>query len=173
MSEAEKRGRPIRAYLALGSNLGDRAAHLRAGLAGLGAEPEVEVVRVSRFYETPPWGPVPQGAYLNACAEIATTLPPRGLLDLCLAVERAGGRERNVRWGPRTLDIDILTYGNLTVDEPDLKIPHPRMIERAFVLVPLAEIAPALTVGGMAIGEALGRLDASGIVVWPAGDRAP
>ena len=159
-------GRFVRAYLALGSNLGDRAARLRAGIDGLAADPGVRMVNVSPFYETPPWGPIPQGAYLNACAEIETNLPPRALLDLCLAVERVEGRERLERWGPRTLDIDILTYGEEEIDEPDLKVPHPRMAERAFVLVPLAAIAPALTLGGRPIAEILAGLDTSGIVRW-------
>ncbi len=157
-----------RAYLALGSNLGDRAGYLRAGLAALEADPAVKIMRVSRFYETPPWGPIPQGPYLNACAEIETTRAPRRLLKLCLDIERASGRERIVRWGPRTLDVDILTYGDLTVDEPDLRIPHPRMMERAFVLVPLVEIAPALEVGGVPVATALARLDVSDIVLWRA-----
>ena len=97
---------------------------------------------------------------------VETSLPPRALLDLCLAVERAEGRERLERWGPRTLDIDILTYGEAAIDEPDLKVPHPRMAERAFVLVPLAAIAPALTLGGRPIAEILAGLDTSGIVLW-------
>jgi 2-amino-4-hydroxy-6-hydroxymethyldihydropteridine diphosphokinase len=157
---------PVRAYLALGSNLGDRAAHLRAGIDGLATEPKVRVVSVSPFYETPPWGPIPQGPYLNACTEVETSLPPRALLGLCLALERAEGRERLERWGPRTLDIDILTYGDAAIDEPDLTVPHPRMAERAFVLVPLAALAPALTLGGRPIAEILAALHTSGIVRW-------
>jgi 2-amino-4-hydroxy-6-hydroxymethyldihydropteridine diphosphokinase len=158
--------RPVTAYLALGSNLGDRAAHIRSGTAALAAHPAVELLAVSRLYETPPWGPVPQGPYLNACAAVATTLAPRALLDLCLAIERRAGRERTLRWGPRTLDLDILLYGDAAVDEPDLRIPHPRMMERAFVLVPLADLAPDLVVADTSIRDALARLDRSGIEEW-------
>jgi 2-amino-4-hydroxy-6-hydroxymethyldihydropteridine diphosphokinase len=157
---------PATAYLALGSNLGDRAAHIRSALAALATHPAVELLGASPLYETPPWGPVPQGPYLNACAVVATTLSPRALLDLCLAVERRAGRERTLRWGPRTLDLDILLYGDATIDEPDLRIPHPRMMERAFVLVPLADLAPDLIVAGTPIRDALARLDRSGIEKW-------
>jgi len=157
---------PVTAYLALGSNLGDRAAHIRSALAALATHPAVDLLAASPLYETPPWGPVPQGPYLNACAAIATTLSPRALLDLCLAIEREAGRERIVRWGPRTLDLDILLYGDATVDEPDLRIPHPRMMERAFVLVPLAGLAPDLVVSGMPIRDTLAGLDRSGIAEW-------
>ena len=115
---------------------------------------------------TPPWGPVPQGPYLNACAEVETSLPPRALLGLSLAVERAEGSRAPRALGPRTLDIDILTYGDAAIAEPDLTVPHPRMAERAFVLVPLAAIAPALTLGCRPIAEILAGLDTSGIVLW-------
>jgi 2-amino-4-hydroxy-6-hydroxymethyldihydropteridine diphosphokinase len=155
------------ACLAFGSNLGDRERHIRQALAALAASPAVTVLRVSRLYETPPWGPVAQGPYLNACAAVSTTLSPRALLDLCLAVERASGRERLVRWGPRTLDIDVLTYGDMKLAEPDLVIPHPRMMERAFVLVPLIDVAPGLVVNGEPVAAALARLDRSEIVEWP------
>jgi 2-amino-4-hydroxy-6-hydroxymethyldihydropteridine diphosphokinase len=154
------------ACLAFGSNLGDRERHIHQALAALAAGPAVTVLRVSRLYETPPWGPVAQGRYLNACAAVSTTLSPRALLDLCLAVERAGGRERLVRWGPRTLDIDVLTYGDVKLAEPDLVIPHPRMMERAFVLVPLIDVAPGLVVNGEPVAAALARLDRSDIVEW-------
>lgn len=146
------------AYLGLGGNLGDREALLKVAIADLRAAPGVRVLRVSSLYETPPWGPVPQGPYLNACAAIETSLAPRALLDLCLAIERMHGRERLVRWGPRTLDIDLLTYGDATIDEPGLIVPHPRMSERAFVLVPLAEIAPDIEIDGLPIGERIAAL---------------
>jgi 2-amino-4-hydroxy-6-hydroxymethyldihydropteridine diphosphokinase len=151
------------AYLGLGSNLGDRAATLRAAIAALEASPGIRVTRISSLYETPPWGPVPQGPYLNACIGVETTLSPRQLLDLGLAIERDHGRERAVRWGPRTLDIDLLLFGDTSLDEDGLIVPHPRMAERAFVLVPLAEIAPELTVGGEAIANHLVGLDVSDI----------
>lgn len=151
------------AFLGLGSNLGDRAATLRAAISALDTAPGVRVTRVSSLYETPPWGPVPQGPYLNACIGVETRLSPRALLELGLAIERDHGRERAIRWGPRTLDIDLLLYGSDHVDEDGLIVPHPRMAERAFVLVPLAEIAPELEIGGRPITALLNGLDASEI----------
>lgn len=147
------------AFLGLGSNLGDRAAMLRAAVTALDATHGVRVTRISSLYETPPWGPVPQGPYLNACIAIETSLSPREVLDLGLAIERDHGRERAVRWGPRTLDIDLLLYGNEAIDEDGLIVPHPRMAERAFVLVPLAEIAPELVVAGRAIPDILTEIE--------------
>jgi 2-amino-4-hydroxy-6-hydroxymethyldihydropteridine diphosphokinase len=131
----------VSAYLALGSNLGDRLETLRRAVRLLHARPGVEVVRSSRVYETEPAGP-PQPTYLNAVLEVRTELEPRELLEACLAVERELGRARAERWGPRTLDVDVLTYDDLEVDEPDLVVPHPRMHERGFVLVPLRELDP-------------------------------
>jgi 2-amino-4-hydroxy-6-hydroxymethyldihydropteridine diphosphokinase len=151
------------AFLGLGSNLGDRAAMLRAAITALDAAPGVRVTRISSLYETPPWGPVPQGPYLNACIGVETSLAPRALLELGLAIERDHGRERAIPWGPRTLDIDLLLYGADEVDEDGLIVPHPRMAERAFVLVPLAEIAPELQIGGRPLPELLDGLDVSEI----------
>jgi 2-amino-4-hydroxy-6-hydroxymethyldihydropteridine diphosphokinase len=131
----------VSAYLALGSNLGDRLETLWRAVGLLEATEGIEVVRSSRVFETDPVGP-PQPAYLNAVLEVRTELEPRALLDACLAVETALGRVRAERWGPRTLDVDVLTYDARTVDEPDLTIPHPRMHERAFVLIPLRELDP-------------------------------
>lgn len=128
-----------RAYLALGSNLGDRLSTLQRAVGLLDEISAVRVVRSSRVFETAPLGP-PQPDFLNAVVEVETSLAPRALLEACLGVERALGRERAERWGPRTLDVDVLTYDDVEVDEPDLQIPHPRMHERAFVVVPLAEL---------------------------------
>jgi 2-amino-4-hydroxy-6-hydroxymethyldihydropteridine diphosphokinase len=127
------------AYLALGSNLGDRLATLQRAVDLLQGVDGIHVLRSSRVFETAPVGP-PQPDYLNAVVGIETSLEPQGLLDACRAVERELGRERGERWGPRTIDVDVLTYDDREVDEPDLRIPHPRMHERAFVLVPLGEL---------------------------------
>jgi len=130
----------VAAYLALGANLGDRLANLQAAVDALDEIPGVRVVRSSRVYETAPVGGPEQPEYLNAVVEVRTELPPRGLLAACLAVEDDMGRVRTERWGPRPIDVDVLTYGTEAVDEPDLVVPHPRMHERGFVLAPLAEL---------------------------------
>ena len=141
------------AFLALGSNLGDRLETLQRAVELLDAREGIRVVRSSRVYETAPVGP-PQPAYLNAVIEIETDLDPRALLDACLGVEAELGRERLERWGPRTLDVDVLTYDRIEVREPDLEIPHPRMHERGFVLVPLGELTPdPMLPGDRTIGE--------------------
>jgi len=134
----------MRCFVALGSNLGDREETLRRALARLVATPGVELVAVSRLFETAPVGP-PQPAYLNAVAELETTLSARALLARLLAIEEEAGRMRGgERFGPRTLDLDLLLFGAETIDEPGLVVPHPRLAERAFVLEPLAELAGEL-----------------------------
>ncbi len=130
------------AYIGLGANLGDRERTLRKAIAMLDAHEGVEVTNVSPFHETEPVGGPPQGDYLNAAAEVRTRLSARDLLETLLDVEAAFGRERTVRWGPRTLDLDLLLYDDAVIDEPDLRVPHPRMHLRRFVLEPLCEIAP-------------------------------
>jgi len=132
------------AFLGLGSNIGDRKANLARAVAMLAAHPQIEVVKVSGARETAPVGYAEQPDFLNAVARVETTLRPRELLDAILAIEAEMGRERTIRWGPRVIDIDILLYDSEQVDEPGLQIPHPRMMERQFVLEPLAEIAPDL-----------------------------
>jgi len=127
------------AYLGLGSNLGDRLEHLREAVRLLDVEPAVEVVRSSRVYETKPVGP-PQPVYLNAVVEVRAKGTARDLLEACRRVEDALGRVRAERWGPRTIDVDVLTFDEETIDEPDLVVPHPRMHERGFVLFPLGEL---------------------------------
>jgi 2-amino-4-hydroxy-6-hydroxymethyldihydropteridine diphosphokinase len=132
-----------RAFIGLGSNLGDRRALLRAAVEGLRAAGDV--VAVSPVYETEPvGGPTGQGSYLNAVAELSTADTPRRLLERCHALEGAAGRVRAERWGPRTLDADLLYVEGCEVDEPDLTVPHPRLWERRFVLAPLADLAPDL-----------------------------
>jgi 2-amino-4-hydroxy-6-hydroxymethyldihydropteridine diphosphokinase len=139
---------PVRAFLGLGSNLDERLENLRRAVVLLGRSDGVRVLRSSRVYETAPVGP-PQPDYLNAVLEIETTLSPHGLLEACMAVEQTMGRVRAERWGPRIIDVDVLTYDERTVDDPDLTVPHPRMHERAFVLVPLLELTddPPLPAG--------------------------
>lgn len=134
----------IRVYLGLGANLGDSLANLQKAVAGLGQEPRVEVQAVSSVYSTAPVGGPAQPDYLNAVVAIDTDLNPEEVLALAHALEANAQRERTVHWGPRTLDIDVLLYGAETIVEPDLIIPHPRMWERGFVVIPLAEIAPEL-----------------------------
>lgn len=133
-----------RAYVALGSNLGNREAMLRLAAAALAATPGVRVLAGSRIYETDPVGPGPQGPYLNAVLELETRLPPRELLERLLAIEADAGRVRDGGSDrPRTLDLDLLLYGDVSLREPGLTLPHPRLLERPFVLEPLADLAPA------------------------------
>ncbi len=131
-----------RAFVGLGSNVGDRRGFLRAAVQGLRAKGDV--VAVSPLYASDPVGGPPQGPYLNVVVELATRDGPRRLLERCRALEEAAGRVRTVRWGPRTLDADVLWVEGCTVDEPDLTVPHPRLWERRFVVQPLADLAPDL-----------------------------
>jgi 2-amino-4-hydroxy-6-hydroxymethyldihydropteridine diphosphokinase len=133
-------------YVALGSNMGDRAAHLAYARDRLAALPDSRVITASRIEETAPLGPVPQGPYLNQMVLLETALEPRVLLDHLLAIEAERGRERLVRWGPRTLDLDIVRYGDRAVQQPELTIPHPGLPHRDFWRRELAELdAPART----------------------------
>jgi 2-amino-4-hydroxy-6-hydroxymethyldihydropteridine diphosphokinase len=136
----------VRTYVGLGSNLGEREGTLREALRMLGESEGISVVAVSTFRETDPVGNVDQPRFLNAAAQLDTNLDPRELLERLLGVERALGRDRaaEVRWGPRTVDLDLLLYGNETVDEPGLEVPHPRLAERGFVVEPLLELDPEL-----------------------------
>jgi 2-amino-4-hydroxy-6-hydroxymethyldihydropteridine diphosphokinase len=146
-----------RAYVGLGSNLGDREATIRAALAELAAADAVELVAVSALVETEPVGYLDQPRFLNGAAALETSLSARALLDLLLAVEARFGRDRGAvpAQGPRTLDLDLLLYGDDEIDEPGLRIPHPRLHERAFALGPLAELDPALDVPGKGSVETL------------------
>ena len=138
------------AAIGLGANLGDAAATLREAIAELARLPRTELLRASRLYRTPAWGVTEQPDFINAVALVETALPPRDLLDALLAIERSFGRTRldGERWGPRTLDLDLLLYDDAVIDRPHLQIPHPRLHLRAFVLVPLTEIAPELRLSG-------------------------
>lgn len=148
----------IAATLGLGGNLGDPVAAFAAALSRLGADASIELKAVSSVWRTAPWGKLDQPEFRNMAVLIETSLPAEELLGLCLDIERQSGRERRERWGPRTLDIDILTYGGKVIDQPGLQIPHPRIAERAFVLAPLAEIAPGMRLAGHSVPELLATL---------------
>ena len=139
----------MRAYLSLGSNVGDRAAHLAAGIDLVAAG---EPVRASRVYETEPVGGLAQDDFWNLVIELETDATPRELLARARAAEEARGRTRDVRWGPRTLDVDVLLVGDVVSDDPEITVPHPRMFERLFVLAPLAELAPELVTAAVLAG---------------------
>ncbi len=144
-----------RAYVGLGSNLGDREGTIRAAIDALPG-----VVAVSALRETEPVGPVEQPPFLNGALALETELSPRELLDVLLAVERRLGRERRERWGPRTIDLDLLLYGDRSLDEPGLSLPHPRLHERRFALEPLDELDPELAVPGRGrVKDLLAELD--------------
>lgn len=153
----------VAAYLGLGSNVGDRLGNLQQAVDLLADADGVTVRRSSRVYETDPVGGPPQPDYLNAVIEIETQLSPRELLRTCMGVEVQLGRVRDERWGPRTIDVDVLTYGVERVAEPDLVVPHPRMHERGFVLIPLSELQaePPLPGGGRLADF---RLDAGSVL---------
>lgn len=143
----------IEATLGLGGNLGDPVAAFAAALVRLRAHAAVEVKAISSVWRTAPWGKLDQPEFRNMAVLVETSLAADDLLGLCLAIERESGRERRERWGPRTLDIDILTYGGETIDRPGLQVPHPRIAERAFVLAPLAEIASGIMIGGRRVAD--------------------
>lgn len=131
-----------RAYLALGSNIGDREGYIKKAVELLKAHPQIRVLAVSPLYNTAPVGFIDQPDFLNGAVAVDTVLMPHELLDVCLGIEKRLGRVRTVRWGPRTIDIDLLLYDDLVINDEDLALPHPRMHERAFVLQPLCDIAP-------------------------------
>jgi 2-amino-4-hydroxy-6-hydroxymethyldihydropteridine diphosphokinase len=157
------------ALIGMGGNVGDVRVTLEGAVVALCDDSEVRLLARSADYRSPPWGKTDQPAFINICLTVATSLPPRALLDRAQRIERAFGRDRtsSERWGPRTLDIDILAYGDLSLDEPGLTLPHPRLFERAFVLAPLAEIAPDRVIAGMSVSQALRRIGVSGIEKLP------
>jgi 2-amino-4-hydroxy-6-hydroxymethyldihydropteridine diphosphokinase len=156
----------VRALIGLGGNLGDVRERLDAAIAALDVLPGVAVVARSRFYRTAPWGPVAQPDFINAAIAVETSLPALELLDALLATERAFGRIRDgERWGPRTLDLDLLAYGDDVIDSERLSVPHPRIAERAFVLMPLADIAANAELPGVGrISDLLGKIDTQGCI---------
>lgn len=157
-----------RAFLGLGGNIGDPTAAMAAALRMLDASPDIEVAAVSSLYRTPPWGKLDQPDFINAAAELRTSLSPRALLEACLAAERNLKRVRAERWGPRAIDIDILVFEGHAVKEEGLEIPHPRLTERAFVLEPLAELAPDLAIAGRPVARWLEAIARTGIERLPA-----
>jgi 2-amino-4-hydroxy-6-hydroxymethyldihydropteridine diphosphokinase len=153
------------ALLALGANVGDSRANLERAIALLCDGDLVRLQARSSDYQTPPWGLEEQPDFVNLCLIVETTLTPAALLERIQQIERALGRDRahEVRWGPRPIDIDIIAYDDVVVDESALKLPHPHLFERAFVLVPLAEIAPERIIAGTRVGDALARIDTTGV----------
>ena len=154
----------MRAYVALGSNLGDSRQHLLDAIEALAALPHTAVTARSRIYRTPPWGVTDQPDFLNAVVALETALPPHDLLDALLIIERAAGRQRNgERWGPRTLDLDLLHVADRTVDDERLTLPHPHIANRAFVLLPLHDVAPDLAIPGQGrVTDLLRSVDTQG-----------
>jgi 2-amino-4-hydroxy-6-hydroxymethyldihydropteridine diphosphokinase len=163
------------ALLGLGGNVGDVRATLARAIAALCDGAEVRLLARSADYRTPPWGIEDQPAFVNACIAVETRLPPRALLERAQAIELALGRARvkEQRWGPRAIDIDLIAYDDLTVDEPGLELPHPRTLERAFVLVPLMEIAPDRMIAGIRVRDALARVDPAGVEKLPSQSPPP
>jgi 2-amino-4-hydroxy-6-hydroxymethyldihydropteridine diphosphokinase len=155
-------------YLSLGSNLGQRADYLNQALQRIAATEEIDVIRCSSVYETDPVGYTEQPSFLNQVVQVETTLDPETLLSALQRIEQALGRKREVRWGPRTIDIDILLYNDIRVQTEKLTLPHPRMKERTFVLVPLSEVAPSLMLPGdtVTVEERCEMLKGEGVQKW-------
>jgi 2-amino-4-hydroxy-6-hydroxymethyldihydropteridine diphosphokinase len=157
------------ALIALGGNVGDVRETFDRALAMFCDGSDVRLTARSSDYSTPPWGVEDQPPFVNCCVSVETRLLPKALLARAQATERAFGRDRTQerRWGPRTLDIDLIAYDDVTMDEPDLTLPHPRLFERAFVLIPLIEIVPDRVIAGVRVTDALARIDATGIERLP------
>ncbi len=163
MTDASKPAERYDAILGLGSNVGEKRANIARAIALLTEPGDIELVTRSRLYKTPPWGKTNQDWFVNACIAIATGLAPEILLERCLEVEAFMGRRREEHWGPRVIDVDILTFGRVDINEPHLTIPHPRITERAFVLAPLADIAPDLILKGQTVAAWLKGMNTSGV----------
>ena len=157
-------GRFEKALIGLGGNLGDPVKSIEQALEMIGRNEDCRIEAVSSFWRTPPWGKTDQPDFINVCAKVATQLEPRAFLELCLQTEHALKRVRKERWGPRSIDTDVLFFGDRNITEEGLVIPHPRIAERAFVLVPLAEIAPELVLDGKTISERAKEISREGIV---------
>ena len=147
-------------YLSLGANLGQREVSIIEAMRLLQASEKIQLTAVSSLYETPPWGKLDQPAFINAAAAVKTELAPLELLQICQSIEKQLGRQRHEHWGARTIDVDMLYIPGISVDTAELKLPHPYMLERAFVLVPLAEIAPELILAnGLTAAQCRDRLE--------------
>jgi 2-amino-4-hydroxy-6-hydroxymethyldihydropteridine diphosphokinase len=155
------------AILALGSNVGEKVANIARAIKLLEADRDITVVARSRIYKTPPWGITDQDWFVNACVGVRTTLQSHDILRRCQQVENTMGRVRNERWGPRVIDVDILVDRRGAVNEKDLVLPHPRIRERAFVLAPLADIAPHMMLEGKPVSAWLAAVDRSGVEPMP------
>ncbi|MGD9783792.1 MAG: 2-amino-4-hydroxy-6-hydroxymethyldihydropteridine diphosphokinase [Hyphomicrobiaceae bacterium] len=151
------------AILALGANIGDKRGNIAEALRLIEAAGDVRVLLRSRDFKTPPWGKTDQPWFVNACAGVATQLKPHALLERCLAAERKLGRVRSEKWGPRTIDIDVLVHKDGQVEDDTLVLPHPRITERAFVLAPLSDIAPDLVLSGKPVSDWLLEADTTGV----------
>jgi 2-amino-4-hydroxy-6-hydroxymethyldihydropteridine diphosphokinase len=162
------------ALIALGANIGDKKRFVDRAVHRLSEGGDIVICARSPYYRTEPWGVADQDWFVNACVKVETGLAPLALLERCLAVETALGRVRDRRWGPRTIDIDLLAYDNVAMQHERLELPHPRLSERAFVLVPLADIAPDWPLGPKTVQEVLAGVDASGVdrLPWPMPDLA-
>lgn len=158
------------ALIALGGNVGDVRATFPKAISNILGMAQATLLARSSDYRTPPWGEEAQDPFINACVEIETSLDPHALLFTLHKIEKRFGRDRakEQRWGPRTLDLDLLAYDDAVINQPDLTLPHPRLFERAFVLVPLAEIAPNRTIAGRSVAAALAQLSTEGIERLPA-----
>jgi 2-amino-4-hydroxy-6-hydroxymethyldihydropteridine diphosphokinase len=159
-----------RALIALGGNVGDVRATFQKAIANICGMTQAALLARSSDYATPPWGDIPQERFINACIEIDTGLDPHALLFVLQKIEAKFGRDRakEQRWGPRTLDLDLIAYDDVSIERPELTLPHPRLFERAFVLVPLVEMTPDRIIGGRSIASALAELSIEGIERLPA-----
>lgn len=157
------------AAIGLGSNLGDKKQNLDRAVGALAATPGIAVIGRSGYWRTEPWGFTDQDWFVNACVIVETALPPRAILERCLAIETALGRRREIRWGPRIIDLDVLYVDGAVVEEAGLSLPHPHLLERAFVLAPLAELRPGFVVRGTTVAAALAALADDGVsrLDWP------
>lgn len=154
------------AAISLGSNIGDKAGNIAQAIDILTADGTVELVSRSGDYRTPPWGNTDQDWFVNACITVRTDESARALLRRCQEVENEMKRVRDVHWGPRIIDLDVIWYRGETIDEPDYVVPHPRTLERAFVLVPLAEIAPELVIAGRSVATHLSSIERTGVELF-------